>query len=160
MIRSATKNDAKVIAQVIVSTWQQAYIGIIDSNYPQSMKEEKFIAIVHHNISHGEEIIFVYEDHGQIQGFISGKLQDGPYDCEIVGFYILPEYQHKGIGRLLLNQMKSHFRNNGCRTMIIWTLLHAKNNDFYKNQGGLDKERKTIEIGECSYPGVGFAFQL
>jgi hypothetical protein len=44
--------------------------------------------------------------------------------------------------------------------MIIWTLLGAKNNDFYRKHGGIQKENKEIEIGTVKYSGIGFSFNL
>jgi len=160
MIRPATIEDTKPIAHIIIKAWKQAYTGIIDPDYPKNMKESTFIDIIGSNILQERETIFLYEDHAQIRGFISGKRQEGTYDCQVIGFYILPEYQGKGIGTALLSHMKHHFKAQGCKAMIIWTLLHAKNNSFYKNQGGIASENAQLEIGSRRYPGVGFSYTL
>ena len=160
MIRNAELHDAESIAKVIVEAWQSAYTGIIDQSFPHSMKVDKFVSIMTNNISENLETIFVYEDDEKIKGFISGKKSDGKYNCETVGLYISPKYQRQGIGKSLLDEMKKYFKNNSCKTMIIWTLLNAENNSFYKKQGGNILEEKEIELGDKKYPGAGFVFQL
>ncbi len=160
MIREAEIPDAELIAAIIVEAWQDAYSGIIDESYPESLKKEKFISIMENNINNKSETIFLYEHDGKVKGFISGKELNDKYDCETVGLYILPDYQHSGAGKELLNKMKNNFKTLGCRTMIIWTLKNARNNSFYKKQGGMLLEEKEITIGDKEYPGAGFVFRL
>ena len=160
MIRKAEAKDAESIAKVIVEAWQSAYTGIIDPDFPGSMKTNKFVSIMENNISNNLETIFVYEEDDKIKGFISGKKSDGKYDCETVGLYIIPEYQNQGTGKSLLDEMKNYFKSKSCKTMIIWTLLNAKNNVFYQKNGGEVLEEKDLEIGDKIYSGVGFVFQL
>ena len=105
MIREATHNDIETIARVIVAAWQTAYEGIIYPSFPPSMKEEKFVEIFTDIFENRKEIVFVYEEHNTVLGFVSGVEQCGKYDCEIKGLYVDPEYQGKGIGSSLLNEM-------------------------------------------------------
>ena len=160
MIRDAELNDAGGIAGVIVDAWQTAYTGIVDPAYPLLLKKEKFVQIMLDNIVNRKEIIFVYEEDGAVLGFVSGRNASDGYDCEVVGLYVSPRRQKSGIGRLLLDAMKSRFRDEGRKNLIIWTLLGAGNNGFYLRQGGDLRERKILEIGGAEYQGAGFAFKL
>lgn len=160
MIREAKIEDAGAIADIIVTTWQTAYTGIIDEHHPGTMKRERYVFIMEKNITAKLETIFVYEEDGAVRGFISGKKPADKHDCETAGFYILPEFQGRGIGTAMLRKMMGHFRVQGCRDMLIWTLLDARNNFFYKKMGGLPLEKKALEIGGRTYPGVGFVFEL
>lgn len=160
MIREAKIEDAGAIADIIVTTWQTAYTGIIDADHPGTMRREKYVPIMEKNISDKLEVIFVYEEDGAVRGFISGKNPAEGYDCETVGFYILPEFQGRGVGTEMLRRMMEHFKEQGCRSMIVWTLLGAENNFFYKNRSGVPLEKKDLEIGGRTYPGVGFVFEL
>jgi len=160
MIREASINDAGSIAKIIVAAWQNAYTGIIDPEIPRKMTEDKFISIMTDNINNKSEDIFVYESDNSVHGFISGKINSGHYDCEVIGLYIDPEHQGRGIGSELLDKMKSFYRNKNCRNMIIHTLLNAKNNSFYKKYKGVPGKTDEIELGNKKYPGIYFAFQL
>ncbi len=161
MIREAKIYDSKVIAEIIVETWQSAYIGIIDQNYADNLDVQKFIQIMTDNIQQKKEVIFVYEENEIIKGFISGKvIDDDNYQCETVGFYVLPIYQKQGIGRLLFKRINKFFSKQNCHKMILWTLKGAKNNSFYANNGGVIADEKILKIGEKEYEGVGFSFNL
>jgi GNAT superfamily N-acetyltransferase len=166
-IREAQLGDAQDIAEIIVGAWQHAYEGIVDPRFPPSLRTETFVSIMEKNLREKREQIFVYESPvGRVEGFISGRegddiKTDNPgYDAEIVGLYVRPDAQGRGIGTKLFKELTACFRGGGRSRMIAWTLLGAKNNSFYVKQGGVARERKRIEIGGRSYPGVGFSFEL
>ena len=121
---------------------------------------DKFTGIFKSIILEGKQTVFVYEVNGTVIGFISGILNSGEYDAEVKGLYVKPENQGIGVGRKLLDYMKKIFVSMGSETLIIWTLLGAKNNTFYKANGGIGSERKTLGIGDKQYQGIGFSYKL
>jgi len=160
MIRAAELKDIDAIAKIIVSAWKTAYIGIIDPEYSNNLNYNRFIKIFTENIQKKKETILVNDENG-INGFVSGiKHDNSQYDCEIVGLYIKPEYQGKGIGKKLVEEIIKHFKRENKKNLIIWTLDNAKNNGFYKKLGCEKKEYKNIEIGGKEYKGVGFNILL
>lgn len=186
MIRDAREDDSRAIAEIIVSAWQHAYDGVIDPSHPGTMQPDRYIDIMETNIREKREKILVWEETGNVVGFISGRLlkeecgteaatgtgsETGAafvsesscgagHSAEVVGLYIRPEFQGRGIGSRLLTEMKAFFRRRGCGSLIIWTLLGARNNEFYRKHGGSPLEHKELEIGGTSYRGVGFVFNL
>lgn len=160
MIRPAAAGDASSIARIIVDAWQTAYSGVIDECYPAGLSVEKYTSIFAEVISESTQIVFVYEENGEVLGFASGVMPASEYDCEVKGLYVAPSQQGRGIGSQLLEFMSSYFRSADCSTMIIWTLLGVKNNGFYIAVGGVDYQRKVIEIGKKNYSGVGYLFNL
>ena len=160
MIRPAESTDASSIAEILVSAWQTAYTGVIDPEYPGSLSTDKYTVLFKKIRRDQSQVVFVYEENSVVTGFASGVMPDSEYDCEVKGLYVDPLRQGRGTGSLLLNHMKEHFTAAGCESMIIRTLLGVKNNGFYMAHGGLDKERKTIEIGAKRYPGIGYCFHL
>ena len=145
MIREALITDSNQIADIIVKAWQNAYEGIIDPEYPKSMSVNKFIDIFSNNITLKTETVFVYEKDKKVIGFISGIIVKKEYDSEVIGLYIDPEFQGKGIGSKLLKKIKKYFSSNNCSSMIIWTLEGAKNNSFYEKHGGRKTEKKKLK---------------
>ena len=160
MIREATLEDAGIIGDIIVAAWRSAFTGIIDPAFPVSMKSAHFAAIIAENIKKGLETIFVFEQEGSVKGFISGRADFKSGLSEIVGFYILPDYQKKGIGKALFNTAESFYSQNGCKEMRLRTLRNAENNEFYRKLGGIGRGCGTIDIGDGSYPGIEFTFPL
>ena len=161
MIKEAELHDAPEIARIIVSAWKSAYKGIIDPSYVDNMKADRFVEIMKNNIEQNKESIFLYRENEKAAGFISGKLlNNSPYNCEIVGLYVLPEFQNTGIGEKLLRHAMKFYSQLNCRKMIIWTLKGAKNNSFYINNGGIIAEEKSLNIGDKEYAGIGFVFDI
>ena len=160
MIREAKLQDSEAIAEIIVETWKSAYTGIIDTNYTDNLDKRRFVQIMTNNLQQKKETIFIYEENEIVKGFISGKFIDNDYQCEIVGFYVLPKYQQIGIGSKLFQHMKKYFSEHNCHKIILWTLKGAKNNSFYENNGGKIAAEKILKIGDKEYAGVGFLFNL
>ncbi|MCK5785800.1 MAG: GNAT family N-acetyltransferase [Candidatus Sabulitectum sp.] len=160
MVRRALTGDADSIAGIIVDAWQTAYAGIVDAEYSASLNREKYSGVFTSIIRENKQTVFVFEKNNTVFGVVSGKKEAGKYDSQVVGLYVHPEEQGSGIGSSLLEEMKKHFESENCKTMIIWTLLGAKNNSFYKKHDGILRESKEIRLGEKAYPGVGFAFDL
>lgn len=159
MIRKATLSDVNQIVTVIMRSWKVAYDGIIDPKYIENMKKDRYVSIFRNNIVKKEEIIFVYDEKG-VMGFISGKEHEGKYDCEIVGLYVDPENQGKGVGKQLFQKIKEEFIAKGKSRLLVWTLDNADNNGFYLKMGGVRKEDKKMGYGGKKYDGVGFGFDL
>lgn len=160
IIRAAVLEDVQPIADIILRSWQNAYTGIIDPDFPKKIRREKYISIMTENIQNGRETVFVFERQDAVLGFISGLPAEKPYDAEVRGLYIDPDAQGQGIGSQLLEKMMALFRSQSRKKVIIWTLEGAKNNKFYQSRGGDPLERKVIEIGGKNYAGVGFVFTL
>jgi ribosomal protein S18 acetylase RimI-like enzyme len=160
MIRKAETSDVQKAADIIVRAWQTAYDGIIDPAYPQTLKIENYVPIFTRNIEENLEHILVYEASSKVVGFISGQFLSGPHDCRTVGLYVDPDFQQRGIGSLLLSEMKKFFSDRGRTSMIVQTLEGARNNSFYRNHGGRLAERIDLEIGGRQYRGAVFVFCL
>lgn len=159
-VRPAKIEDADSMAGVLVAAWQNAYTGIVNADHPATISRDKYSIIFTDIMEKNLQTVYVFEKNRSVSGFISGKIEEGKYDCQIVGLYISPEEQGNGIGSILLEKMVNYFKSHNCKKMIIWTLLGAKNNSFYKKYGGVEKESKEITIGSETYPGVGFVFDL
>lgn len=161
LIREAVLRDVPAMAELVTCAWQTAYSGLVDPAYPESLDSLGFRKIFARMISQGLEIFFVCESASRILGFISGKMiTEGAYDCQVVGLYVHPECQGRGVGTLLLERMKHYFAIRHCRRLLLWTLLGARNNEFYRKQGGTGGEFRQLDIGGTCYSGVGFVFLL
>ena len=162
MIRKANTNDLEGIVQINVNAWTINYKGIIDDDFLQKRTVEVVLKRWKESnwIEDNEISTFVYEENNIIKGFVSQKKDSGKYDCEIGSIYVDPLYQNKGIGKKLLQYMKTHFKSIGYKSMIIWTIKGFQNNSFYHNQGGKIQEETEYQYGSKKYPGIGFVFEL
>jgi N-acetylglutamate synthase-like GNAT family acetyltransferase len=157
MIREANTNDIESMVSIMLPAYKDAFKGIIDNNILENKTTE--IQIGKLNKTFYEWLYFVFEENEVIKGVVSGKIHDNN-SCEIIQLYVGIEYQGKNIGKKLLEYMKLYFKNKNCNKMIIWTLKNARNNTFYRNNGGIIFEEKDLEIGNKKYPGIGFEYDL
>jgi GNAT superfamily N-acetyltransferase len=161
ILRDARLEDVPAMAELLVAAWQTAYHGLIDPEYPRTLQASRFAGIFSRVLTERLETVFVAQGGTGVVGFVSGvPREEGSCDCQVIGLYVHPGHQGRGIGGRLLDRMKGHFAAQGCRRMAVWTLLGARNNAFYRGQGGRAQLHKELTIGPQRYPGVGFVFPL
>lgn len=62
--------------------------------------------------------MYAYYDHGKIIGYYSLALQDNR-ECELNNLCVLPQYRHRHIGALLLENAYIKAKESGCSKMSI-----------------------------------------
>lgn len=114
MIRQATLLDAKMIADLDNIMFEDS----LDFNF------------IYNDLANNPmAYYFVYEENNKIIGYINCWVSD---NTEILNFCVLKEYQHKGIGSLLFNQVEKV--SNGIMTLEVRVSnLNAIN--FYSKRG-------------------------
>ena len=158
IIRKATENDVRQIAEIVVEDWKKAYDGIIDSGWLDSMSVEQ---------QYGKEILryqnmMVAADGDEILGYAWNQMvDDEPADCEIVALYVRYAKRKNGIGKALFENSIDIFKAAGKKTMIIWCL---KENDearrFYEKMGGTVYKTDTHQWGSKVNDMISYLYRL
>ena len=142
IIRYATIDDARQIAEIIVEDWKIAYKGIIDSDFLDSMNvEERYQRELQRY-----QIYKVAEINGEILGLTWNEFADNEdSDCEIIALYIKCGKRKSGIGRIMFHDSVEQFKAAGKSKMIIWCLKEnyeaRKFYDFLHDGLGVSKVR-------------------
>lgn len=85
IIRKATSADAGQIAEIVVEDWKNAYRGIIDDEYLDSMSVEQRYQI---ELQRYQKYM-VAVDEKEVLGFSWNEIADNEdSDCEIVALYV------------------------------------------------------------------------
>jgi GNAT superfamily N-acetyltransferase len=143
IVRPATNEHAKAIANVHVRTWQGAYEHVFPLEGLASLSIED------REQAWGQAIaspsprshIFVAEGEVGVSGFASfGPTRDSDDDPEQVGelyaIYVLPEAWGKGVGRTLMAKLLEHLRADGFRESTLWVLAdNPRTRHFYEVAG-------------------------
>lgn len=161
-IRKAKVDDAQKIAQINVTVWKVAYKGLLPDDFLENRNiSEERVQSVADRIKAPDSIYFVAEYEGKTVGFCNGGLprdEGYPFKYEIRALYVLPEYQHKGIGKALVNE----FEKAVCKQdFYLYTLKQNINaHKFYEKIGGilLPQYNKTIKQDTFEVHEVLFAF--
>lgn len=162
-IREAGPTDAAALARVHVCSSRAAYRGILPDHYLAAFScavQEKFFA----DLLRKKEI-FCYaaeQPSAEVVGFAAGcreRTGHPVYQGELYAVYILPQYQRRGIGRLLVQRVAQRFYETGVSAMRVWVLAENAALDFYRLLGAQQIESRLIEIGGRRTEEVSFGWR-
>lgn len=138
----AKVSDAEAIAQIHVNTWKSAYKEqlpdeMLDTLLVEEKKKgwEKIIAELDK-----KEYVLVAKHNGEVLGWCSGGYsRDTNADQatgELYGIYIRHDVLGRGIGTLLMDEMKDRLRKDGYTRLTLWTLVtNTSSHAFYTRSG-------------------------
>ena len=149
-LRPARPGDAAAIAKVHVETWRATYAGIVPDAYLVSMTESKQALQWNNTIRRAvaPEAVLTAESAdvpgGRIVGFGScGRARGqgaagaaGSGGGEIFTLYVTPDWQGRGIGRLLLEGLLVRLHGSGLSEAVLWVLSDNPARFFYEGLGG------------------------
>jgi GNAT superfamily N-acetyltransferase len=166
-IRPATIADAKAMAHVRVSAWQQAYRGILPDELLDSMDEaaitERWRKVVLPNPGPGIFNLVAEDETGQVMGFAAGgpeRSNDLEYPGEVFALYVLPGSQRCGSGRALVEASAERLLAQGFLGLLIWVLADNRiGRSFYEKIGGQPVRQKVGDIGDALYPEIGYGWK-
>lgn len=164
-IRKATGADTLDILKIRHQGWLSGYGKILGEKYiddfflSEKENEEKIKKDTEYYNSdlHNYYIIEYKKEKVGLYAF-EDKMRRENDDCYIWGFYILPEYQHLGLGTLAFEHMTKNLKKQGyTKFHLITPKENIKGNNFYrKHHGHIAKEYvesmlKNDETLVCEY---------
>jgi ribosomal protein S18 acetylase RimI-like enzyme len=129
MIRAATVEDARAIAEVHVASWRAGYRGLVDDAVLASLSVDERAAMWETILTDGETVVLVAAG-DPIAGFVAFN----PDEAEIGALYVVPARFRTGVGTALLAAADEHL--DGKPELVLWVL---EGNDaaraFYEHHG-------------------------
>ena len=155
-IRKANKNDSLDIANIHFTSWNAAYAELFPDTYiNQNNKLAAKIAMWEEVIVHPDVSVWLAYDNSdknnpQSVGFIGYFNKGNNY--EITTLYVLPDYQHLGVGSKLMNvAFKKILASNHSADLSLWVLeINIAASGFYKKHGFIASGEKNEEVFEDS----------
>ena len=144
IIRKAKTTDANAIARVVVDTWRSTYVGIVPSEYLESLSYSKAADRWRGNLSDMDKVwpgwfVYVAEEDGKVFGFAGGGPSNDyglPFSGELGFIYLLKANQREGTGRQLAATVASRLKQEGYPSMVVWVFTQNPYRAFYKALGG------------------------
>jgi ribosomal protein S18 acetylase RimI-like enzyme len=142
-LRPATPQDARAIGFVSVTSWQQAYRGLVPDELldslcieERSVAFEEFLYACPRNGSRG----WLAHLDGAPVGFVlcgsARDLSESPGIGEVFALYVLKPHWGSGAGTQLFAQAQVHLASLGCPEVILWVLeANARARRFYEREG-------------------------
>lgn len=163
LIRKAKIQDAEDIAKVHIDTWRTTYKGIVPDEKLDNMSLERDIEMQKKFISKEEVITLVCEIEGKVIGFACcGERRDGPekFTGELYGLYILKEYQGRGIGNRMVEDVVDELKSRGYNSMLLWALEENSSCRFYEKLGGEKVGEQYLEYAGKKVKAVAYGWEL
>ena len=137
-IRKAKISDAKDITYINITTWKDAYKGLLPDDFLANRNlSEKRIEYIENQIKNKNDICLVAELDNKIIGYCIGGIprQYADIFCyELRAFYVLPEHQKIGVGKAIFNKFKEIVSG---KPFYLYTLsANSKAINFYIKNGG------------------------
>lgn len=140
MIRRATIDDARAIAEVHVKSWQAAYRGLLPEDFLLSLSVERREAQWRSGIENPEQVVLICELETIVAFCSFAPSRDDDVDktkvVELGTIYALEFVWGQGIGKQLWAEATRQMRECGFNEVMLWVL---KGNDraikFYERMG-------------------------
>jgi len=161
-IRKAKSSDLNEIITVHIETWKTAYKGVVpDKNIQRFIirtRDKRWQKQLKNMIE--EKIFFIAESNkSEIVGFAIGGLERSKnpnYKGELMGIYIIKEFQRKGIGKALTRKIVEELIDMKINSMLLWVLENNPYRTFYETIGGKVIDKKDDE--NLKLPVVAYGY--
>lgn len=165
IIRGIKEEDIEHAVRIRIDGWKNAYRGIIDDDFLDSMNGEKQIERWKKDYKEGGFIVATLSN--EVIGFAryecSNKFAGDTYgaDCQMLAIYVKPDLKYSGIGTKLFNYVTCEFKRKNKSKMILWCLkANEPSKQFYTKIGGRVIKEILSDIGGKNYPEVCFEFDI
>jgi len=161
-IRKAENSDLNGIIRVHVETWKSAYKGVVPDKFIQRfeiMTQDKRWQKQLKNMIEENIFFIAAKNEKEIVGFAIGGLErnkNPKYKGELMGIYILKEYQRQGIGKALTKKIVEKLIEMKINTMLLWVLENNPYRAFYETLEGRIVDKKEDE--NLKLPVVAYGY--
>ena len=157
IVREATTEDAKRVAEINVIGWHTAYKGLVPDDFLANMPfDEDIIRRTADRIQEHEYYVAEVDDH--VVGFASLEYPEEKV-VEIMALYIHPDFQKKGVGSALVNYICQHKKDAGYNRLVLWTIKNGPSVGFYQKQG-LQLSNMVQKFWKCNVPIIRLEKEL
>lgn len=126
VFRKAEAIDAPAMAELITLAWQKAYRGILSDALLDGRSAAEGAQRIRQGIETRPEFqYYVLEREDRIVGVsvvCPSSDDDLPHAAAIQVFYIHPDVQRQGLGRILMRHTLAAICQGGARRILLWVL--------------------------------------
>lgn len=154
LVREATPDDARPIADIHVRAWQVAYHGVVPATYLDNLRVDDREVTWRTRLAKADAHVWVAQDDGDILGWISVAAsrdpQAEPTTGELCAIYLDPNHWRRGVGTVLWREAELYLLSAGFVDVTLWVLeANAAAITFYGGLGFTSDVgvRKSLELG-------------
>jgi RimJ/RimL family protein N-acetyltransferase len=152
VIRPVRHEDARALADVHASTWEEAYRGLVPDELIDERSVEERERLWHEMLDRGDSVHHAGEVDGVVAGFVSigpTREPDRPSWGELYAIYVRKAYWGSGLAVELMLAGEQALRELGYSHATLWVLRdNPRARAFYEKQGWrLDGSEKDFAAG-------------
>ena len=146
-VRRAVPADAEGIKHVARVTWNTAYAGIISGENQEQLLARWYAAdALRDSISRQDSWLYVALADDQLVGFAQYVKRE-ERTGQLTRIYVLPEWQRKSIGTLLLEEGLAALSDQGAREVLVQVEKENRvGKTFYEKRGFRFSREFSIEL--------------
>ena len=163
-IRKSYPSDAYALINIRDIVWKSEFYDFLPSGINNEMAKnlDKRVKHLMDQIAENNRILVALEDGIPVGYVFYAKAQNVVYDAsaEIRDIYVLPEFQRKGIGKMLFQKALEELRKLGYSSFVLYCPLESDSDLFFLKMNGVRKEIVTRDISGYSVVHNLFYFEL
>ncbi|MES2800095.1 MAG: GNAT family N-acetyltransferase [Bacteroidota bacterium] len=147
-IRRIGNDELHLVQEIAAKTWPSTFAEILsESQIDYMLKMMYSTEVLSRQLSNGHQFLIAFEGNTPL-GFAGIEL-NFPIQktVKIHKLYVLPQTQGKGIGVLLLNEMKKIAIEDQCNQLLLNVNRFNKATNFYSKYGFEIVKEEDIDIG-------------
>ncbi|SPB15899.1 N-acetyltransferase GCN5 [Caballeronia novacaledonica] len=163
-LRTATSDDAALIASMHARSWASAYRGILPDAYlDRDLQGER---LAHWNarmkdVAAGAASVFIAEHEGEAVGFVCLVEPDETGSVLVDNLHALPEHRGLGTGTVMLDEAARWARARGARHLWLSVLeQNAAAIGFYESRGWRCAGREADHMAGIDLFSLRYTFSL
>jgi len=147
-IKAATVNDIPVIQDLTEKIWRPTYQSILTPEQIEYMLEMMYSsASLNKQITELQHQFLILTDEEKPIGFAAYSTTDTPDVYKLQKIYLDLNYQGKGVGKLLLQEVADQVKARGANILELDVNIYNKAKLFYEKQGFSVYKEKNTDIG-------------
>ena len=138
MIRKATPNDTRVLAELAIQMWSNHTVSELNTDFAEIVLNKDAVCF----IKYVDEIPVGFAQCQLRHDYVEGT-HSSPVGY-LEGIFVVPEYQHKGYAKELLNECELWAKEKGCTEFASDCELNNINSFNFHMAMGFEEANRVI----------------
>lgn len=164
--RDGSADDIPAISEAYIRSVHGSYTGVLPAEYLDGLSVESrgkvFAERRNDNEGHSYSLLIAEDEAAGVVGFVDYAYRESgnfDHDGRIFSFYVVPEFQRRGIGGLLFRTCLRRMRNEEYRSACLDTFEANPYRAFYEKMGGRVIGAEGHELNGQRLPTVVYGWE-
>lgn len=148
IIKVTTKDQLQVVADLAKKIWPVTYATILSKEQLHYMLDRFYnLKALQKQLENGQVFYLAQNENQEFVGFVSYEINCESNKTKIHKIYVLPETQGTGIGKQLLDLVKTKAQENQQTAIFLNVNKYNNAQNFYQKLGFTITKEEVIDIG-------------